>query len=138
MLISQIFVLTSELKNSNCDCVSISRKIACLIQIAWRLGKLLQIRRSSVSRNFFEMNFFSNFDPDVLTVFPELFCQISPILIKFIAKFARFLAQNRGKFASFYPHVMVKLTPHPINFDFYCINIFKIQKIIIKLVSEKT
>ena len=33
-------------------------------------------------------------------VLPELFNQKSPILVRFIAKFARFLAQNRGKFAS--------------------------------------
>ena len=40
-------------------------------------------------------------------VLAEIFCQKSPILLQFIAKIARYLAQNRGKFASFYPYLMV-------------------------------
>ena len=41
--------------------------------------------------------------PEMEPVLAEIFCQKSPILVKFIAKFARFLAQNRGKFATFSP-----------------------------------
>ena len=40
-------------------------------------------------------------DDIICAVLAELFCQKSPIFFQFIAKFARFLAQYRGKFATF-------------------------------------
>ena len=57
---------------------------------------------------------------ELRTVLPEVFCQKSPILVQFIAKFARFLAQNRGKFANL-GHFFLIFTPYPKIFKFYCI-----------------
>ena len=61
-------------------------------------------------------------------VLPELSRQKSPILVQFIAKLARFLAQIRGKFASFYPFFWkyLPLTPEISSFiAILCINIFQ-------------
>ena len=65
------------------------------------------------------------------SVLPEVFCEKSPILVQFIAKFARFFAQNRGKFASFYPYLMEKIEPLPQNFQvllhFYALIFFRME-----------